>query len=375
MSDWSIMLRLIFCVALGWLSVCVPLRAQSCAPRASKTIDRAVQSAVSGDLNTTQSLLEDAEQTCSTSPVVMRKLAGVYRDVLLNLTKADELAKHAQDLDGRKITGQQPVRENSVVRDKWALVVGIGKFAYLGKQNELECPAKDAKDFAHALTDPNVGRFRDDGQHVRVLTDDQATLSGLMSQIDYVSSRARQDDLVVLYISSHGLSSESDKYASGDAQTGYIVTYDTKVDSLLSSAFPMEDLKKVFDHLRAKRIVAFLDTCYSGDSVRWIGKGSKGLAVVPEASYGRIAQGTGRVVIVSSSGSQMSWEGGTNSFFTECLLHAMKQRNGLGTVTQLFNSLDNELPYQVQKAKNAVQTPMMWPVGENIDIVIGSPLE
>lgn len=369
------MLRIVFCVVLSWLFAGGSIRAQSCAPRASKTIDQAVQLAVSGDLKATQSLLEDAEQTCSTSAVVKRKLAGVYRDILLNPAKADDLLKQAQILDGRAITAQQPVQESSVVRDKWALVVGISKFANLGKQNQLQCPAKDAKDFAKTLMDPNIGRFRDDGQHVRVLTDEQATLSGLMSEIDHIGARARQDDLVVLYISSHGISSDSDSYASGNARTGYIVTYDTKIDSLLSTAFPMEDLKKVFDHLRAKRVVAFLDTCYSGDSGRWVEQGSKGLAVVSDASYGRIAQGTGRVVIVSSSGSQLSWEGSSNSFFTECLMDAMKQHNGLGTVTQLFNYLDEKLPYKVQNAKNALQTPMIWPQGQNIDIVIGSPIE
>lgn len=370
------MLRIVLCVALlSWLPIHGSLHAQSCAPKAGKTIDHAIQIASSGDLKATQSLLDEAEQTCSTSPVVMRRLAGIYRDVLLDPVKADDLEKQAQDLDGQAITAQQPAHENSVVRDKWALVVGIGKFAHLGKQNELQCPAKDARDFADALMDPNIGRFRNDGQHVRVLTDEQATLSGLMSAIDDISARARPDDLVVLYISSHGISSDSDRYASGNARTGYIVTYDTKIDSLLSTAFPMEDLKKVFDHLRAKRIVAFLDTCYSGDSGRWVGQGSKGLAIVSDASYGSIAQGTGRVVIVSSSGSQISWEGSRNSFFTECLMDAMRQHDGLSTITQLFNYLDNKLPYEVQKAKNALQTPMMWPQGQNINIVIGSPVD
>lgn len=364
-----------FLLLLGCLWVTDLCQAQSCAPRAANTINQAVQSVASGDVEAAQSLLDEAEQTCSTSPVVMRKLADVYRDILPNPAKADELEKQAQILDGHAITAQQPAQENSVVRDKWALVVGIGKFAYLGEQNQLQCPAKDARDFAKALTDPNIGRFHDDGRHVRVLTDEQATLSGLMSGIDYISSRALQDDLVVLYISSHGISADSDNYASGHGRTGYIVTYDTKVDSLLSTAFPMEDLKKVFDHLRAKRVVAFLDTCYSGDSGRWVSQGSKRLAIVSDASYGRIAQGTGRVVIVSSSGSQMSWEGTTNSFFTACLMDAMKQRNGLDTVTQLFNYLDDKLPYEVQKAKNALQTPMMWPQGQNIDIVIGSPIQ
>ena len=362
---------LFFCGLFGLQA----LHAQSCAPKASRTIDRAVQVAASGDLNTTQSLLDEAEQTCSTSPVVMRKLAGIYREVLGNPSRADGLEKLAQDLDGRAITAQQPASEKSVVRDKWALVVGISKFAHLDRKYELKCPAKDAIDFANVLLDPNIGRFRNDDRHVRVLTDKEATLNGLMSGISYISAHALPDDLVVLFISSHGMPPDSDEYASGSARTGYIVTYDTDITSLFSTAFAMEDLKKVIDHLRAKRVVVFLDTCYSGDSARWLGGGSKGLAISSNAPYSRIVQGTGHVLIVSSSGAQESWEGANNSFFTECLMNAMKQHQGLGTVTQLFSFLEDKLPYAVQKAKNHLQTPMMWPQGQNIDIVIGSPLE
>ena len=350
------------------------LLAQDCTSRSLKTIDKAIVTAAS-DTKAAEPLLRQAEETCPTSAIVKRKLANVYRDILLDPAKADALDERAGELDGNRMTTEQPKAESSVVRDKWALCIGVSKFQHLPAENQLKCPAKDAQDFASALLDPNIGRFRNDDMHVHVLTDDKATLQGLMSGIDYISAHARADDLVVLYISSHGLSASSDRYASGDAQTGYIVTYDTNPQALFSTAFAMEDLKKVLDHLRAKRIVVFLDTCFSGDSFRALKSGSKGLSVVPDSSYERIAQGTGRVMIVSSTGSQFSWEGSTNSYFTECLVNAMKQRNGLATVTQIFNTLDHDLPYKVQMAKNATQTPMMWPQNQNVNIVIGTPIE
>ncbi len=76
------------------------------------------------------------------------------------------------------------------MRDKWALVVGISKFAYLDEKFQLSAPARDARDFASVLTDPNIGRFRNDGQHVRVLTDIDAPLQQVMSGIDYLSRHA-----------------------------------------------------------------------------------------------------------------------------------------------------------------------------------------
>ncbi len=126
----------------------------------------------------------------------------------------------------------------------------------------------------------------------------------------------------MLYFSSHGTSARDDRYASGDAQTGYIVTYDTKPDALFSTAFAMEELKRVLDHLRAQRVVVFLDTCFSGNSLArfQILNGSKALAAMQDDQLQRVVQGTGRVLIVSSSGSQESWEGSGNSLFTECLI-------------------------------------------------------
>ena len=351
------------------------LLGQSCTSRSLQTVQVAVQKAAS-DEKATLALLEEAEADCPTSPVVKRQLAEVYRNVLLDPTKADALLRAAQALEGKEMTAAQPLASKGFVRDKWALVVGISKFEYLSAQYQLAAPAKDAHDFAQALTDPQIGRFSSDGKHVHVLTDSEATLQNVMSEVDYLGKKAQSDDLVVIYLSSHGTSAKDDRTASGEEQTGYIVTYDTKPDALFSTAFAMEDLKKVLEHLRSRRVVVFLDTCFSGDSLRRFSAiGSKALSVIQDDQLERVVQGTGRVLIASSSGSQTSWESPTNSFFTECLLSAMKQNKGLDTVSQLFSKLDQDLPYMVQKEKKAMQTPVMWPQGQNVDIVIGTPIE
>ncbi len=370
-------MRTVAVLCLGAIVATTPIGAQSCVARSQQTLQVALQKAGTGDEKQVRSLLEEAETECPTSPVIKRRLAAIYRDILLDSGKADSLVTEAQALEGRNLANPQPAPAAGLVRDKWALVVGISKFAHLSERFQLSAPAKDAQDFAQVLMDQNVGRFRNDGQHVRVLTDSEATLQHLMTEIDYLSSHAQADDLVVLYFSSHGTSAHDDRYASGDAQTGYIVTYDTRPDALLSTAFAMEDLKKVLDHLRAKRVVVFLDTCFSGDTFRRFQNqnGSKALVAIQDDQLERVVQGTGRVLIVSSSGTQESWEGSTNSFFTECLIEAMKQNHGLSTVTQLFSKLDHDLPYMVQKEKNARQTPLMWPQGENVNIVIGTPIQ
>lgn len=355
----------------------VSLQAQSCVARSQQILQVAIGKTGSIDEKQMRSLLQEAEAACPTSPVIKRRMAAIYRDIVFDPVKADALLAEARALEGKNAVAIQPASKTGLVHDKWALVVGISKFDHLDSRFQLSAPAQDARDFASVLTDPNIGRFRNDVEHVRILTDGEATLQGVMSGLDYLSSHAQADDLVVLYFSSHGTSAHDDRYASGDAQTGYIVTYDTRPDALFSTAFAMEELKRVLNHLRAQRVVVFLDTCFSGDSLRRFQtqNGSKALAAIQDEQLERVVQGTGHVLIVSSSGSQESWEGSRNSFFTQCLISAMKENKGLNTVTQLFSKLDHDLPYVVEKQKNARQTPLMWPQGQNLNIVIGTPIE
>jgi hypothetical protein len=135
----------------------------------------------------------------------------------------------------------------------------------------------------------------------------------------------------------------------------------------------MDELRRVVvERVRARRVVTFLDTCFSGDAAK--GK-SKALEIVPSSTLEGIAQGVGRVLIASSQGTERSWEGEGNSYFTKCLIDAFKQKNGVPTITEVFTKLQPAVQYIVHKEKNASQTPVMWPEGRNLDIVIGTPVQ
>ncbi len=356
------------------------LHAQPCTSQAKRTIEQGVRVAGTGDLNGARHLFDHAAQECPTSFAVFRDLAKSYR-MLGDAKKGDECETMANRLDPRSgpaqaLAGTKAESEpagRSVVRDKWALVVGVGKFQRTNIPS-LEFAAKDARDFAKALTDPQIGRFRDDEMHVKLLTDEQATLSNIRSEINYIAKNAREEDLVVLYVSSHGTSAGDDTAAKAEAQTGYIVTHDTDTSNLYGTALAMDELKRVVvDRLRSRRVVTFLDTCFSGDTVRWA-KGGKALSLVPPSAFQGVAQGTGRVVIGSSQGTEISWEGNGNSYFTKYLIDAMKQKGGMPTVTEVFSQLQLAVRYIVKKERNQSQNPIMWPERGN-DIVIGTPIQ
>src|SRR5579883_2180628 len=122
---------------------------------------------------------------------------------------------------------------NRPVRDKWALVIGISEFA--NKKLNLQYPAKDARDFATYLT--NEAGFAPD--HVKLLTNQDATEKRILSELGnkWLPHVANPDDLVVLFISTHGSGAELDVGGQN-----YLLAYDTDVDDLYSTAIPMQKL-------------------------------------------------------------------------------------------------------------------------------------
>ena len=89
---------------------------------------------------------------------------------------------------------------NSVVKDKWALVIGISKFA--NPQYNLKYAAKDAQDFYNYLV--TDGNFKKD--HVLLLLNENATRRNIMSAFGdkFLPAVCREGDMFTIYISTHG---------------------------------------------------------------------------------------------------------------------------------------------------------------------------
>ena len=107
------------------------------------------------------------------------------------------------------------------MQQKWALVVGIGHFTD-SEIPRLNYTTADATAFAAALEDPSIGQFPADNVHV--LTDEQATTKNIKEQLNWIARHAAPNDLVVIYVATHGTSRTMD--TAGGAN--YLVTYDTE---------------------------------------------------------------------------------------------------------------------------------------------------
>ncbi|MBV9759760.1 MAG: caspase family protein [Acidobacteriaceae bacterium] len=253
------------------------------------------------------------------------------------------------------------------VQQKWALLVGIGKFK--SKVDSLQYTAKDAKDMAAVLENPQIGKFKQD--HVRVLTDGEATLANMKAGLNWIARQAGPSDLVLVFIATHGTSRTKDTVG----HLNYILasdTLNTDEDTLFGTALPMTDISEIVrSRIQARRTVLLIDTCHSE------GAGAKLLrAAAPSKDMmDSMKAGVGRALIAASGEKQSSYESDEleNGVFTHYFIEGLKRQNGQSPLSAIFAYVSDQVPKQVEEEKHAMQTPVMFRSDQGSEIVIGVP--
>ena len=278
------------------------------------------------------------------------------------------------------------------VRQKWALVVGIDSFTDK-RIPALHYSVKDSSDFVDFLQDPKGGHF--DPTHIIHLANDKATLEGIREGLGRLRVDAQPDDLVVVYLSSHGSARDVDPNG-----VSYVMLHDTNLDdaaTLYATSLQMIDLvQQINREVKARRVVLVLDTCFSGDALTSLEAGAGGTASrgfsapVPldkaaealgastppafSAAFQNLKIGYGRAVITASRASQESWESAKlkNGYFTHYLIDALRTSHGAEPLNQLFPQVRSLVSTQVKSEVGASQDPS-YEFSEGADsIVIGA---
>lgn len=293
-----------------------------------------------------------------------------------SLKKAKTFGSDAMDQGGNPFAlatgGNSAKAPSGPVVEKWALVIGISKFNDR-RLKGLAYSSKDAQDFATLLLNPNIGRFK--ASNVHALTTGEVTTRQIKQELNWLARSAGENDLVVIFLSSHGTPRNYDT-----AEVNYIATSDTQVepqDDLFATAMPMVELSDIVrTRIKARRTAIFLDTCHSGAATSALPDRA---AALPDSSASpvaldRIRQGVGRVILTSSAPDEVSSEGPPfqNGYFTHFLLEGLQQNNGMVSMDQVYAYLKEQLPKAAQAIRRK-QTPVLSRSDLGAEIVIGAP--
>lgn len=254
---------------------------------------------------------------------------------------------------GGKSAGEIQINDekyNRPVTDKWALIIGISKFE--DQSLNLNYAAKDAIDFGNFLTQ----RMNFAADHIKILTDEDATRINILDALGdkFLPRVAGKDDMVVIYLSTHGSPSALDI-----GKVNYIVAHDTDKDRLYSTGVAMQELCEIIKtRIPSNRALLILDACHSGAAVP---KEAKGLSRSGNLDVDEIVQGTGHMVLSSSAPSQVAWESLTkpNSVFTRRLMEGFQSSGPDTTLDQAYAYLQKSVEQEVQRDRGYLQTPQL----------------
>jgi len=236
---------------------------------------------------------------------------------------------------------QRPGLSHNASVDRWALVVGISRYA--DRRLRLRYAANDAAKLHTTLLEPTAGAFAED--HVLPLIDGEATLAALNKALRTFLKRPGPDDLVVLFFACHG---------SRDPERPdnlYLLPHDTDPDDVSGTALPMREVEQALrETLHSRRVVVLVDACHSGGlgdafaNLRAAGDDAADL----NAYLGALSSSRGGVSLMTSAMANESsvegkrWGDG-HGVFTHFVLEGLRGKadrppyDGVVTVGELFD--------------------------------------
>lgn len=184
-----------------------------------------------------------------------------------------------------------------------ALIIGVGA--------DLPCTVDDAEGLAKYLTDE--ARCAYPTGQVTVLTQALANRTGMLAALDTLAQSTEQNDTVIFYFSGHG-----GQY--GD--TYYLMAHGYDVHNPAQTAVSGSEFAAKIAAIPAARKVILLDCCHAGGVADAKGSGLRKVPLSP-AALDLFQQGSGYVVIASSTEKEYSFTGKPFSVFTGILIEAL----------------------------------------------------
>ncbi len=151
-----------------------------------------------------------------------------------------------------------------------AILIGINDYA--NDVPPLRNAVRDVQAVAQVLHEQH-------GYAVRLVLDQQATLSGLRSLLSQLPAEVAADTRLVLYFAGHGIVDETDEAASGPQ--GFLIPQDAR-QADMGTFLPMAELQTWLGKLPCRHLLVVLDCCFAG-AFRW--SKTRSLRVRPATLY------------------------------------------------------------------------------------------
>lgn len=245
-------------------------------------------------------------------------------------------------------------------------VLAVGVCKYRNPEYNLKYASADAVTFSSLWTKLKGSLY---SQVVtKSLTDSEATTTNVRDALLKWTELATDKDTVVLFLSGHGVMTETDK---GDAY--YFATHEIDPSDLDKTALPWTVFQDSLAKTKAKRVLLFLDACHSGNSLG-------GQRADNERMAELLVKHGGVMVFASSRGSEFSYEvdnlkhGAFTAAFEEALgqgkadLDIGGQRDGVITAEELLAYLRARVP-QLTGNMQTPTCPLMRDFGEAFPLV------
>ncbi len=241
--------------------------------------------------------------------------------------------------------------------DRFALIIANDAFEDVSFR-ELRAPSQDATELERVLSNPAIGGFE-------VCTLKNQLAHEVNLQVEEFLSDRRREDLVLLYISSHGVKDDDGRL--------YFAVANTRLRFLGSTAVSSKFIDDQIYRCRSRKIILVLDCCYSGAF-------TKGLVPRTDERMGikERFEGLGRIVLTASNATEYSFEGaelvagaGQPSVFTGAFVRGLEtgeadlNEDGHISVDELY-----EYIYGRVRDETPSQTPGKWAFGVQGELYI-----
>ena len=233
-------------------------------------------------------------------------------------------------------------KNQTEMSSKFGLIIGNNEYQD-SRLAQLLTPSQDASRLGEVLRTPEIGGFDD----VTVLINEPETK--LRRTISRFFANRKKDDLVLLYLSGHGI--------LDDQGVLHFAVKDTEFDSLSATAIPAPFVRQEMNRSYSRRQVLILDCCNSGAFGRT--KAVLGKSVGTATAFDVV--GYGRVVLTATDATQYAWEeekvagDAKSSVFTHYLVQGLQtgeadlNSDGLITIDELYNYLYTQVDLPPKK--------------------------